>query len=47
MSSGTAAVSVFAVGITHDAGEIGICKIKRVCVVATFAAATAEIEAGA
>jgi hypothetical protein len=29
-SSGTRAVSVFAVGITHDAGKISNCKIKRI-----------------
>jgi len=46
-SSGTRAVSVFAVGIIHDAGKIGICKIMRVCVVAAFAAANAELKTGA
>jgi hypothetical protein len=47
MSSGTRAVSVFAVGITHDAGKIGNCKIKRICVVAALAVAITEFKAGA
>src|SRR5438128_4069154 len=46
-SSGTRAVSVFAVGITHDAGKISNCKIKRGYVVAAFAAANAESKIGA
>ena len=33
---------MFAVGITHDAGKISNCKIKRGYVVAAFAAANAE-----
>jgi hypothetical protein len=45
-SSGTRAVSVFAVGITHDAGKISNCKIKRICVVAALAAASTEFKAG-
>src|SRR5207244_168899 len=46
-SSGTRVVSVFAVGITHDAGKISNCKIKRGYVVAAFAAANAECKMGA
>jgi hypothetical protein len=46
MSSGTRAVSVFAVGITHDAGKVSNCKIKRIRVVAAFVS-NAEFKTGA
>ena len=36
---------MFAVGITHDAGKISNCKIKRICVVEVLAAASAEFKA--
>jgi hypothetical protein len=36
---------VFAVGITHDAGKISNCKIKRICVVGALAAASTEFKA--